>query len=967
MMDTKKSFFLITDVGSTTTKAILVDNTGESPKILGINHANTTVEAPLNDVRYGVFQAVSNLQKQVSKPILSPTATAEKLIFTENISYLTTSSAGGGLQILVIGLTLFDSASSARRAAYGAGGIILDVFAIDDKRKASEQMLAMRNLHPDMILLCGGTDGGALSGVLRLAEILRIAKPLPKFATEVKIPTIYAGNKDAADMVKRMIGEDFDLVILPNLRPNMEAENLRPTQEMIQKLFMENVMERAPGYAELKERVNAEILPTPMGVLRSLISATEDDKRNFFAFDIGGATTDVFSYIKGHYQRTVSANLGMSYSALNVMAESGIEALMNQLPPELDVVEVRNYIGNKTLYPTYNPTGKKEHRIEHALAKQAIRKALLQHQEMHYNSQKLGYLDILKKSDIDVYEEKFEYQVVEDKYYFYPSEIDVLIGAGGVFAHANNANQCIMMLIDSFGAFGITEIWLDKDFITPHLGVLSEVDVSLSKKLLKDSCMRKLAVHVRPHFPAKTKKEVLKVSYTENGKEKMLAILPDSFVILAAQPKRKVVIQPLGKCLLEDNSEPKTLETELMVIIDTRDKTDVFRADIEQQMKLYSEEPELEISASAFSNDTVEVTGSFRKVVSLPYHGDINKNVGEIVAPDDVVASNQFNPPRLFIVNPYLNVKDVDEKLVRESLLVSTGDKVEFDMVLRHLPEKPAHAYTGQEFTSPVRGKLEMIDYKSGILVLSELQDYSKSPVHVNLADRLCLSPKLAMRYLKKNLGDFVYQGDLLAQKLESSVGGRPCFVRVPSTGQITEIDHAKAIVTIQYKINPTNYLAHVHGKVEEVREGTSVTIGFKGTKLEGKLGLGSRTHGNFVFVANMHELELKTLTDKIVGIDFCADMSLLNRIVAAGARGLVCPGLNQDELVTFIKGELGVINTGSETIPLCMIITEAFGANRLSTAFRNGFAKFDGALCHLEPHTRIRAGVARPYVCFMS
>ncbi len=967
-MKTNQGLFLITDVGSTTTKAILVDNTSESPKILGINHANTTVEAPLNAVRYGVFHAVSNLQKQINTNIPSPSASAEKLVFMDNISYLTTSSAGGGLQILVIGLTLFDSASSARRAAYGAGGIILDVFAIDDKRKAAEQMLAMRNLHPDMILLCGGTDGGALSGVLRLAEILRIAKPLPKFATDVKIPTIYAGNTDAAEMVKRMISDDFDLVVLPNLRPNMEEENLKPTQEMIQKLFMENVMERAPGYAELKQRVNAEILPTPMGVLKSLISATEDDKRNFFAFDIGGATTDVFSYIKGHFQRTVSANLGMSYSALNVMAEAGIEAIMKQLPPELNETEVRNYIGNKTLYPTYNPASKKERRIEHALAKEAIRKALNQHQEMHYNGKKIGYLDILKKGDIDAYEEKFEYQENEDKYYFYPSEIDVLIGAGGVFAHANNTNQCIMMLIDSFDAHGLTEIWLDKDFITPHLGVLSEVDVSLAKNLLNTSCMKKLAVHVRPHFPDKTKKEVLQVNYTEKGNEKILMVMPDNFVVLPALASRKMVFQPLGKCILKDNSEPKTIETDLMVIIDTRYDTSVFRADIENEMKLYSEDFEIETNARVFCNETTEETGSFSKVVSLPYKGEITRLVGDNVSPDDVVACNQFNPPRLFIVNPFNNIPNVNENMVRDSLTVSCGDKVEFDMLLRHLAEKPREGYVGQDFHSPVRGQLELIDYQSGILVLSELQDYSKSPVHVNLAEKMSTTPKLALRYLKKKLGDFVYQGDLLAQRLMSTGKGEPpCFVRVPSTGQITEIDHAEAIVTIQYKVNPTNYYAHVHGKVEEVQESTSISIGFSGTKLEGKLGLGSRTHGSFVYAASLHDLELKTLTDKIVGIDFCAEMSLLNRIVSAGAKGLVCPGINQGDLVAFMKGELGVVNTGNETTPLCLIIAEAFGANSLSAPFRNGMMKFDGQLCHLEPHTRIRAGVARPYICFMN
>ncbi|MBP7310819.1 MAG: glutamate mutase L, partial [Candidatus Cloacimonetes bacterium] len=285
-MDNGKDFYLITDIGSTTTKAILIKN---SPKteIMGICHANTTVEAPQNDVRYGIVAAVATLERQTGQKLLKPGLIAPEFALNEKIGYLATSSAGGGLQILVIGLTLFDSASSARRAAYGAGGIILDVFALDDNRTAAEQMMAMRNLHPDMILLCGGTDGGAISGVLRLAEILRIARPKPKFVTNQKIPTIYAGNSDVQDVIKHMISRDFDLVVLPNLRPSLVQENLKPTRDMIQTLFMENVMEHAPGYAPLKKQVSADILPTPMGVLNSLVPLTETKARNFFAFDIG--------------------------------------------------------------------------------------------------------------------------------------------------------------------------------------------------------------------------------------------------------------------------------------------------------------------------------------------------------------------------------------------------------------------------------------------------------------------------------------------------------------------------------------------------------------------------------------------------------------------------------------------------------------------------------------------------------
>lgn len=965
-MSSPTEYILITDIGSTTTKAVLIDNRNSNPNVIGIAHAETTVEEPFNDVRHGVVNAAQKLQDSLRLKLFRTEAGSHELDFASGIKYLSTSSAGGGLQILVIGLTLFDSAASARRAAFGAGGVILDVFAIDDKRSAADQMIAMRNLHPDMILLCGGTDGGALTGILRLAEILRIAKPLPKYATNQKIPTIYAGNKEAQVMVKKIVSKDFDLLLLPNLRPTLQEENLKPTQDAIQKLFMENVMERAPGYAELKKHVQADILPTPMGVLKSLISTTEDDKRSFFAFDIGGATTDVFSYIKNFYQRTVSANLGMSYSASNVLSESGIDTIMMELPGSFTETRVRDYIGNKTLYPTYNPTETWEIQIEHVLAKQAIRLALDQHEQMHYNTQKIGFLDSLKTSGIDAYEAKFEYQAAEASLYFYPIDIDVLIGAGGVFAHAQNRNQCAAVLIDGFDAHGITELWLDKDFITPHMGVLASIEPKMAKQLLMNSCMEKLALHIRPYYRGNQKKAVMEVEYTLNGSSQKLEVMPETFILLEGHHARKLIVRPLGKCILGHDDKEIVLETSLPVMIDTRSDTKGYNESYAKALQLYSDHGAEVSSPVKLHNNSIAVDGDYVKVVSLPYKGDIYYQVGSLVQPDDIVACNQFSTPRLFIVNPYRYIDKLTEVMIRTSLLIDIGSVVDFNTNLRHFEEKPNGTGLAYDFPSPIRGKLEFIDYQTGNLVFSEIQDYSSKPVYVDLAEKMMCPPKLALRYLKKNLGDYVYHGDLLAQRLETNKGELPVFVRAPSTGVISDIDHKNAIVTIQYKVEPHNFYAHVYGKVIEVTEGESIAISYHGVKLDGKLGVGKRCHGEFIFAGSATALENLNLEAKVLGIDFAPDTETLDKLVKARIKGLVCPGLQQADMVNYLNNELGVINTGNEQLPFALMITEAFGAQKLSNEHKKVFKEMNGVLCHLETHTRIRAGVARPYICFM-
>ena len=67
--------------------------------------------------------------------------------------YISTSSAGGGLQMMVAGVVKSMSGESAERAALGAGSIVMDVLASNDGRKPHEKITRIRQLRPDMILL----------------------------------------------------------------------------------------------------------------------------------------------------------------------------------------------------------------------------------------------------------------------------------------------------------------------------------------------------------------------------------------------------------------------------------------------------------------------------------------------------------------------------------------------------------------------------------------------------------------------------------------------------------------------------------------------------------------------------------------------------------------------------------------------------------------------------------------------
>src|ERR1700750_930152 len=167
---------LATDCGSTTTTAILIEKLGDEYRQTHRGEAPTTVEAPFEDVTRGVLNAIQEVEELSGRTILD----GERIITPAKEGtgvdiYISTSSAGGGLQIVVAGVVKSMSAESAQRCALGAGAIVMDALAVNDGRPSYEKIERIRHLRPDMILLAGGTDGGTVSHVVEIAEYIAAA------------------------------------------------------------------------------------------------------------------------------------------------------------------------------------------------------------------------------------------------------------------------------------------------------------------------------------------------------------------------------------------------------------------------------------------------------------------------------------------------------------------------------------------------------------------------------------------------------------------------------------------------------------------------------------------------------------------------------------------------------------------------------------------------------------------------
>jgi len=241
-----------------------------------------------------------------------------------------------------------------------------------------------------------------------------------------------------------------------------------------------------------------------VGLLIEIIG--KKDNIEVLGVDIGGATTDVFSYFQETFNRTVSANLGMSYSISNVVKEAGLANIMRWVPFEMDEKELRNRIRNKMIRPTTVPSTLDELQIEQAISREALRLALEQHKAMA-----VSLKGVQKERTIS---DAFE-QTASGNTLVNMLTLNLVVGSGGVLSHAPRRVQSALMMIDAFLPEGLTMLTVDSIFMMPQLGVLSTVHDTAAAEVFEKDCLIRLGSCIAPMGKGKEGNEAVRVKFTD--------------------------------------------------------------------------------------------------------------------------------------------------------------------------------------------------------------------------------------------------------------------------------------------------------------------------------------------------------------------------------------------------------------------------------------------------------------------
>lgn len=459
------SALLLIDFGSTFTKVTAVDR--DAAAVIGRAQSPTTADT---DIAEGLDAALARLVADTGRTDLA------------RAPRLASSSAAGGLRMVICGLVPRLTSEAGRRAALGAGAKVVGVHSYTLSARDVNEIETMR---PDILLLTGGTDGGDRDVALANAHALA--------QSSLQCPVIVAANKSIADTAVHILtaaGKQARLT--GNVMPEFGQLNVEPTRAVIREIFIEHIV-KAKGLDGVQRTLERPVVPTPMAVLQAaeiLASgyAEEEGLGELMLVDVGGATTDVDSIARGdpteqavvlrglpepYAKRTVEGDLGIRFNAGHIVetagamvqAHAGSQAdAMREMTAHVDVVSRRV----ETL-----PQDESGHRIDTALARTAVEIATSRH---------AGIIEHVHLADGDAL-----LQRGKDL-----RNVRVVIGTGGIFAHGRNPRYVLEGACYNASAPlslrpRAPRLLVDSRYVFYAMGLLASVAPGAAVRLMKQS------------------------------------------------------------------------------------------------------------------------------------------------------------------------------------------------------------------------------------------------------------------------------------------------------------------------------------------------------------------------------------------------------------------------------------------------------------------------------------------------
>lgn len=507
---------LALNVGSFSTRAILIDVVDGQYRFLGAGDDTTTDGSPYYDVRVGAISAVRQLEQIVDRHLLDLQG---NMMMPANVDgngfdfLVIVFSAIPEMRVVITGLINEISIESAQHLVAGMYGRVVETISLHDKRKINRQVDEILQQEPNLIVLAGGANGGATRSIGKLAQLVHL---VCQFSSGEKTPQVlYVGNNQLAKGVTNALDKYCIVNVADNIRSSAETESLDPARLVIEEIIGNYARQHING---LDEMVNsASIAPvqsaTGLGWLVRMVQAINGEATQVLGVDIGASYSSLAVVRKQKLMDTTLA-AGMGRTIDKLLTENKLDEICQWLPPAVTRSMLKDSIAQKTIYPQIQAMSNGQIAIEQACLRVLLR-TLLQNLQYRWHSTNTTFEPILL--------------------------------TGKSLAARYSPGISLMLALDGLQPTGVTTVLQDPHCLLPVLGAVGRLNPLIPVQVFDSGALNHLATVICPVSRAPIGTPILEVKITdEAGKVEEMEVRQGALVVLPIRFNQNVVVHLQG-------------------------------------------------------------------------------------------------------------------------------------------------------------------------------------------------------------------------------------------------------------------------------------------------------------------------------------------------------------------------------------------------------------------------------------
>jgi hypothetical protein len=468
---------LLLNVGTSHTRASLVDIVERQYRMVATADCNTTANAPYSDIGEGVRAALDQLSNLVGCEFFDETG---QLIVPSRGSgsgvdaVVLTLSLQADVRVALVGLLPDISLRSVRKLTESAPVRVVAELSLGDKRTDEGRMDALCQAKPDLILVAGGSEGGASDAVLRLMEVVGLS--IYMMPPESRPQVLFMGNSAVSGKVQEMLKScQCNVTVARNIRPSLDREDLDPGRVALNEMTAQILRARLGGIEGLLSWTGGVLTPSPLGLgtVIQLLGRTAPPKKGALGISVGSGSTTLAAGFGDTMELSVRPDLNLGRNAPRLLEQTAWRDVARWLPMEFSETALNDYLHNKTLFPQTVPMTAEDLRIEMAVVRELIRASV--------------------RAASPSWRVPFTYP-----WGGLLPPLACLLGSGAVFTNVPKPGYAALMLLDALEPPGVTNLILDAQNMICAVGAAGRVNPLAVVQVLDSPAFPRLATAICP-------------------------------------------------------------------------------------------------------------------------------------------------------------------------------------------------------------------------------------------------------------------------------------------------------------------------------------------------------------------------------------------------------------------------------------------------------------------------------------